>query len=117
MSTFAAAVAHRHLQRLGARADARSGSVELRLATASDQSTLDRLAALETDASLRGPALIGLVDGRAAAALDLTTGRVVADPFQPTAHVAELLRAQRSQLMGPGASHARRGALLARLAR
>ena len=41
---------------------------------------------------LRGPALVGEIDGRPAAAISLADGRVVANPFQQTAQLVALLR-------------------------
>jgi hypothetical protein len=41
---------------------------------------------------LSGPALVGEIDGRPAAAISLTDGRVVANPFQPTANLVAQLR-------------------------
>jgi hypothetical protein len=52
----------------------------------------ERLAELDSQRPLIGPALVGEIDGRPAAAISLTDGRVVADPFQPTANLVALLR-------------------------
>jgi hypothetical protein len=52
----------------------------------------ERLAELDSQRPLTGPALVGEIDGRPAAAISLTDGRVVADPFQPTANLVALLR-------------------------
>ena len=41
---------------------------------------------------LNGPALVGEIDGRPAAAISLADGRVVADPFQHTGQLVALLR-------------------------
>jgi hypothetical protein len=41
---------------------------------------------------LDGPALVGEIDGRPAAAISLTDGRVVTDPFQRTTNLVMLLR-------------------------
>jgi hypothetical protein len=45
-----------------------------------------------TGSPLTGPALVGEIDGRPAAAISLTDGRVVADPFQQTSNLIALLR-------------------------
>jgi hypothetical protein len=42
--------------------------------------------------------LIAELDGRLLAALALSDGRVVADPFHPTADLIDLLRARANQL-------------------
>jgi hypothetical protein len=52
----------------------------------------EKLAELDSQRPLTGPALVGEIDGRPAAALSLTDGRVVADPFQPTAQLLAHLR-------------------------
>ena len=52
----------------------------------------ERLAELDSQRPLTGPALVGEIDGRPAAAISLEDGRVVADPFQPTANLVALLR-------------------------
>jgi hypothetical protein len=44
------------------------------------------------------PVLLAEVDGQLRAALALTDGTVVADPFHPTADVIDLLRARARQL-------------------
>jgi len=64
----------------------------LRAERPTDEDALRRLAALDSVRPLRGHALVAEVDGRAVAALDLTDGRVVADPFKHTAEVVELLQ-------------------------
>jgi hypothetical protein len=57
----------------------------VREATPADEPTLRRLAELDSQRPLSGPALIGERGGVAAAALSAGEGRVVADPFQATA--------------------------------
>jgi len=47
-----------------------------------------------------GELLIAEVDGELRAALSLTTGDIVADPFQPTADVVALLRTRARQRSG-----------------
>jgi hypothetical protein len=71
----------------------RSGPVvELRPARADDEAITRRLAALDEAAELDGPVLLAVVDGEPVAALALDDGRVVANPFVPTAHAVSLLR-------------------------
>ncbi len=71
----------------------RSGpAVELRPARADDEAATGRLAALDDAPALEGPVLLAVVDGEAVAALALDDGRVVANPFVPTAHAVSLLR-------------------------
>jgi hypothetical protein len=71
----------------------------IRQATIDDQSTLERLAALDSQRPLSGRALIGEIDGTPAAAISLTDGRVVADPFQPTAQLLPVLMMRRRSLL------------------
>ena len=53
---------------------------------------LIRLAALDGARPLPGPALVAEENGAIVAALCLSTGRAVADPFVPSLHLVELLR-------------------------
>ena len=70
----------------------------IRLAGDADDEALRRLAALDSAAPLEHPILIGEIDGRAAAALDLDAKRAVADPFVPTATLLIQLRMRASAL-------------------
>jgi hypothetical protein len=70
----------------------------LRLATSADGSALARLADLEQTAQPAEPVLLGEVMQRPVAALSLSDGRVVADPFTPTAELIELMRLRARQL-------------------
>jgi hypothetical protein len=65
----------------------------LRSATAVDSAALDRLAALDSARPLTGEVMVASAGGDVRAALSLETGRVVADPFYPSAELVELLRA------------------------
>jgi hypothetical protein len=66
--------------------------VLLRAAGADDDADLIRLAELESARPLPGPALIAEENGAIVAALCMSTGRAVADPFVPSLHLVELLR-------------------------
>ena len=70
----------------------------VRPATEDDQRALQRLAELDGQRPFAGPALIGEINGRPAAAVSLFEGRVVADPFQPTAALRQVLRMRRGAL-------------------
>jgi hypothetical protein len=70
----------------------------LRADRPTDESTLRRLAALDSKRPLRNRALLAEVDGRAVAAIDLQDGRVVADPFVPTSEVVELLKVRADRM-------------------
>ena len=66
-------------------------SITLRLALASDEHELARLAALDSSKTPARPVLLVLVNRQPLAAISLTDGTVVADPFQRTAELVELL--------------------------
>ncbi len=68
--------------------------VAIRTAVAGDARAIARLATLDGAEVPSGPMLIAEVGDAAWAAMGLEDGRVVADPFQPSAHVVELLRAR-----------------------
>ena len=70
----------------------------LRLATSADSSALARLADLEQTAAPADPVLLGEVMQRPVAALSLRDGRVIADPFTPTAELIELMRLRARQI-------------------
>ena len=61
--------------------------VTLRFASPADQRPLARLAELDSATSPAQPVLLAEVDGQLRAALELTDGTLVADPFHPTALV------------------------------
>ena len=82
-------------------------TVTIRVATRNTDSAVARLAQLDSvDVPPREPLLIAEVDGQPRAALSLTDGTVVADPFHPTAGLVALLK-MRAELSG-AATHARR---------
>ena len=64
----------------------------LRPATSADTPELDRLAALDSARPLEGDVLLVRADGEVRAALDLESGRAVADPFWPSGELVDLLR-------------------------
>ena len=91
-----------------------AGDVVIRRATPADAAALARLAALDTAPELDGDKLVAEAGGHIRAALSLSDGRAIADPFRPTAALVTLLRTRATQLMEP---EARPGAgLRARLA-
>lgn len=67
-------------------------SVTLRFATSDDAAALAAVAELDSARPLVGPALLAERDGRVVAALSVADGRVVANPFVPTADLVEMLR-------------------------
>jgi hypothetical protein len=82
-------------------------NVTVRRSTSGDESALARLAALDSASPPRGPALIAEADTRMLAALPLGSGRPIADPFEPTAELVQLLELRRSQIGAAGRDKAR----------
>jgi hypothetical protein len=79
----------------------------LRVARDDDGPALRRLAALDSAPPLQGQILLALVDDVAVAATSLSDGRVVANPFLPTADTVTLLSLRASQLSEPPARRRR----------
>jgi hypothetical protein len=75
-------------------------SVTLRFGFPDDAEAIARLAALDSAEPPAQPVLLAEVDGRPLAALSLSDGAVVADPFHATTSLVELLRARSHQLEG-----------------
>jgi hypothetical protein len=88
-----------------------SNTHAIRLATEDDAPALRRLAALDSRPPLTGPVFVGEVDGAPVAAVSLTDGRVVADPFVPTARLAVHLRLRAQGVL----AHEREPSLAARI--
>jgi hypothetical protein len=74
--------------------------VALRLAFADEADVVRRLADLDDARVLEGQVLLALIDGEEVAALSLRDGRVIANPFLPTAETVALLRLRAEQLSG-----------------
>ena len=75
-------------------------SIAIRPSRPSDASELHQLAALDSARPLVGDALLAFVDDAPVAALSLTDGRVVADPFERTADIVDLMRIRAARLHG-----------------
>ena len=71
-----------------------TASLTIRHAIAADEADLTRLAALDSSRVPNGELLVARVDGSLVAALSLDTGAAIADPFEHTGAIVELLRAQ-----------------------
>lgn len=134
MDTFSNALAeahmadlHREAARARNRAAARAGrrssspvaaSVTLRLAAEADAPALASLAARDSSEVPAAPLLIAESDGEPLAALSLSDGAVIADPFHPTAPLVELLDRRANQLRDDRSPRLRRlGARVRRVAR
>ncbi len=75
--------------------------ITIRFAYPDDGGALRALAALDSAQPLTEPALVAEVSGQLHAAISLIDGRIVADPFVSTDHLAVLLGVQASQLAEP----------------
>ena len=64
----------------------------IRLAGDADEAALEHIAQLDSARPVGHPALVGEIGGHIAAALDLDTGRAIANPFVPTANLLAHLR-------------------------
>ena len=87
-------------------------SYVIRRATRDDAAALRRLAALDSQRPLAGTVLVGEIGGAPVAALSLTSGRAVADPFRRTATMLEHLRVHAAQAGAPAAPQRRPRAFL-----
>lgn len=63
-----------------------------------DRASLDRLAELDSNEPLDGPVLGAEVEGQLLAAISLTTGQTIADPFSRTGELTLLLGARAGQI-------------------
>ena len=102
--------------------DAREDSVTIRHAFPDDALSLVRLAALDSAKVPAQPLLVAEVNGELLAALSLSDGAVIADPFHHTRPLVELLSSRAVQLAAAaasitatGARRGSRGVLIARL--
>ena len=87
----------------------------IRLADENDRIALATLAALDSRRAPTSPVLLAEADGVVVAALSLLDGGAVADPFQPTADVVDLLRVRAA--MSATDSRASRGLRFGAVAR
>jgi hypothetical protein len=72
--------------------------VTIRRAFPDDGDALVRLAALDSSPPIAGEALVAEVGDKLWAAVSLTDGRRIADPFRPTAELVGLLEFRLAQL-------------------
>jgi hypothetical protein len=90
-----------------------SPDIELRLCKSADDPAIDRLAALSEVPVPFGRLVVALLDGTLVAALPLSGGDVLRDPFVKTSHLVHLLQLRAEQLREP----AQRQSLVPRLLR
>lgn len=92
-------------------------SITIRPARAADAVALTRLAALDSASGPPpAPLLLAEVDGALRAALSLSDGSSIADPFYPTVELLELLRVRAAGANGARRGRRRRPALRPQLA-
>jgi hypothetical protein len=72
--------------------------VTIRRAGPGDAVRLLELSVLDSAEQVTGDVLVAEVDGELWAALEVTSGRVLADPFRPSAAMAELLQIRAARL-------------------
>ena len=87
-------------------------SITIRRATSSDQNAIERLAALDSSVAPQGELLLAEADGVAVAAVELASGVAIADPFEPSADLVDLLRLRAAR---EGAAYDRKRRFLLRL--
>jgi hypothetical protein len=90
----------------------REGSITIRLAHADDTPPLRRLAERDSASVPAGELLVGIVDGQMRAAVSISGGSSISDPFHPTLELVGLLSERAAQLRGE-----RRRGLRSRLGR
>jgi hypothetical protein len=73
-------------------------SMTIRPSQPSDARHLRNLAQLDSAQPLYGETLMAEVEGKPLAAVELKTGRAIADPFAPTRSLVDLLRVRAAQL-------------------
>jgi hypothetical protein len=76
----------------------RPDAVVIRQASAEDSGRLQRLALLDSAPRPHGAMLVAEREGVLVAAVPLSGGRAIADPFEPTAGIVGLLELRRAQL-------------------
>src|SRR3954447_25887128 len=75
-----------------------AAGVAISRAGEADRAALLRLSVVDVAPVPQGDVLIARVDGEAWAAIEVDSGVTVADPFRPSAHVVDMLRARASRL-------------------
>ena len=80
-----------------------SSRVTIRELAGGDEISLRELVERDTARDLRGEVVGVERDGHLMAAISLTSGDVVADPFHPTADLVALLRVRAGQILPPPA--------------
>ena len=87
--------------------ETRTSTLALRRAGPDETDVVRRIADLDDAPTLDGDVLLALIDGEPVAALSLSDGRSVADPFVPTTDALALLRLRASHLSSWGRARRR----------
>jgi hypothetical protein len=90
--------------------------ITIRPTRPTDMDEVRRVAQRDTRAVPEGELLVAIAQGEIRAAISLTNGEVVADPFHPTEELVRMLRLRREQMMQRGIPGRRRGLRRLRLA-
>src|SRR3984893_1018741 len=77
-----------------------TNTISIRTATPDDAQSVTQLALLDSAEPLAAPLLLAERDGRLQAALSLSDGTTIADPFAPTAELIALLHVRPERLRG-----------------
>jgi hypothetical protein len=80
----------------------------IRPATPYDDAAIEQIAQFDSARPPAAPVLVAEVAGDVVAAISLSTGSVVADPFRHTAKAVRMLRLRRDQLVNPSDDPERR---------
>jgi hypothetical protein len=75
-------------------------NLTIRRATAADQFSVRRLAALDSSSPPTGDVLLAEMDDELWAAVSIDTGAAIADPFRPSADLVDLLRFRAERVDG-----------------
>ena len=87
-----------------AHAEVPPAPVTLRTATAVDAGALERLAQLDSSRIPAAPVLVAEVGDELRAAISMTDGHAVSDPFYPSADALAMLRTRRERLVAAAGS-------------
>jgi hypothetical protein len=80
-----------------------TASMTIRPARPVDEWAVTRLAQLDESRPLTGDVLLAEADGRPIAAVEVSSGAAVADPFVPSAGAVAVLKMRAAQLRAPAA--------------
>jgi hypothetical protein len=73
-------------------------TISIRRAVEADRPVVDRLATIDSQPHLSGDVLLAEVEGEVWAAVELASGRTVADPLRPSVAAARLARERATPL-------------------